>query len=180
MPNGHSGIRLECPPPDRIVIEGFCMFVGADNHPFPKDNLDQATSPDQRRFRRYSVRLPCRIRLTASGKSAVTPEVDAETLDVSRGGLFVLASAALTVGRDVEFELDLPPRVKRGRVSIQCQGTIIRVVPIQGECIGIGTTIDHFRIFTFKEGQQESSRQGSESCGGGVPVPSITYSGRLA
>jgi hypothetical protein len=28
---------------------GFCMFVGAENHHFPKGTLDHATSPDQRR-----------------------------------------------------------------------------------------------------------------------------------
>lgn len=38
----------------------FCMFVGEDNHPFPKGTLDQATSPDQWRYRRYgTLTLEC-------------------------------------------------------------------------------------------------------------------------
>jgi hypothetical protein len=174
MPNGHSGIRLECPPPYRIVIGGFCMFVGADNHSFPKGNLGQASS-DQRRFRRYSVRLPCRVKPTASGKSAELPQLEAETLDISRGGLCLLASAELAVGTAFEFELDLPTRVKRRQATIRCWGTITRVVPKERERIGMGATINHLRISTFKEGQQESSRQGCESGGKRVPMPPCVF-----
>ena len=122
------------------------MSAGVDNPLFHKGTLDQATSPDQRRFRRYGVRLPCRVKPRAPRKSAVLPELEVETLDVSRGGLFFLASAELTIGTAIEFELDLPAHVVRRPVRIRCRGTITRVVPQEEGRIGIGATIDHYKI----------------------------------
>lgn len=132
----------------------YCMFSEVNSPLFHNGAVHPAKFWDQRRFRRYGVRLPCRVRPTASGRSAVIPELDAETLDVSRGGLFLLASAALPVGTDIEFELDLPTRIKRRRATIRCQGTITRVVTKGGGRIGIAATIDHFKISTFGEGKQ--------------------------
>ena len=125
---------------------GYYMFTGLDNPLFHKGSLDQITSPDQRRFRRYSMKLPCRVKPRASGKNAVFPELKVETLDVSGGGLFFLASAEWTIGTAIEFELDLPTGVGRRPVGIRCWGTITRVVPKEGGRMGIGATIDHYRF----------------------------------
>jgi hypothetical protein len=122
------------------------MSARVDNPRFHKGTLGQATSPDQRRFRRYGVKLPCRVKPRASRKSAVLPELEVETLDVSGGGLFFVASAELTIGTAIELELDLPAHVVPRPVRIRCRGTITRVVPQEEGRIGIGATIDHYKF----------------------------------
>ena len=82
------------------------MSGAADNPLSPKGTMAQVNLSDQRRFRRYGVKLPCRVKPRASHKSAVHPELEVETLDVSRGGLFFLASAKWTIGTAIDFELD--------------------------------------------------------------------------
>ena len=86
------------------------MFAGADNPLFHKGTLDQATSRDQRRFRRYGVKLPCRVKPRASCRSTILPELEVETFDVSRGGLFFLVSAELTIGTHDKFVLSGAPQ----------------------------------------------------------------------
>jgi hypothetical protein len=108
--------------------------------------MNQPTSSNQRRFRRYGVKLPCRVKPRESQESAGLPELEGETLDVSSGGMFFLASAGWTVGTAIEFELDLPTPVVRKPVKIRCQGTITRLVPQEGGRMGIGATIDHYKI----------------------------------
>jgi hypothetical protein len=71
------------------------MFPGADGPVLHDGTLEQAPSLNQRRFRRYGIRLPCRVKPRDSGKSPLTHELAVETLDVSRGGLFFLASGEL-------------------------------------------------------------------------------------
>jgi hypothetical protein len=122
------------------------VTAAADNPLFHKGTFGQPTSRDQRRFRRFGVKLPCRIKPRAARKSAIYPELEAETLDVSRGGLFFLASAGLAMGTAIEVELDLPAHVVRRPVKIRCRGTITRVVPQEEGRIGIGATIDYYRI----------------------------------
>jgi hypothetical protein len=122
------------------------MSAGVDDPLVRGGTLNQATSPDQRRFRRFGVKLPCRVKPRASRKSAALPELEVETLDVSRGGLFFLASAGLAIGTAVEFELDLPTRVAGMPARIRCRGLITRVVPQEAGRIGIGATIDHYQI----------------------------------
>jgi hypothetical protein len=140
------------------------MRAGVDNSLFHMSTLDYATSPDQRRFRRFGVKLCCHVRPRASSGHAALPELKVETLDVSSGGLFFLASAAWTVGTAIEFELDLPTQVKRRPASIQCRGTITRVVSKEGGGIGFGATIDHYKISTLKDGKQVRVRVPSITC----------------
>jgi hypothetical protein len=108
--------------------------------------MNQATPTNKRRFPRYGVKLPCRVKPRGSRQSALLPELEVETENVSSGGLFFLASAGWTVGTAIEFELDLPAQVLRSPVRIRCRGTITRVVPQEGGRIGIGATIDHYKI----------------------------------
>ena len=120
------------------------MFAGVDNPVFCKGPLGQATPPNQRRFRRYGVKFPCRVKPRASCKSAVPSDLEVETLDVSRGGLFFLVSAEWTIGTAIEFELDFPDLVVGRPVKIRCRGTVTRVVQQEEGRIGIGATIDHY------------------------------------
>ena len=122
------------------------MFAAVHDPPSDKATLDQAPLPEQRDWRRYDVKLPCRVKPRASRKLAVLPELETETLDISRGGLFFLASAEWTVGTAIEFELDLPAHVVRPPVKIRCTGTITRVVPHGKGRTGIGASIDHYEI----------------------------------
>ena len=108
------------------------------------------------------MKLPCRVKPRASRKSAALPELETETVDVSGGGLFFLASAQWTIGTAIEFDLDLPAHVGRSPVGIRCRGIISRVIPQEGGRIGVGATIDHYKISTLKEDKQAvMSRQQS-------------------
>jgi hypothetical protein len=122
------------------------MSSEADNCPFDKGTVDQATSRNQRRFRRYGLKLPCRVKPRASRKSVRLPELEVETHDISRGGLFFVASAALTTGTAIEFELDIPALMVPRPAKIRCWGTITRVAPQEEGRIGIGATIDYYKI----------------------------------
>jgi len=127
------------------------MSGAVPNLPSSKDGMSQATSQEQRRFRRFGVKLACRVRPRASRGNAAVPELEGETQDVSRGGLFFLASAAWNVGTAIDFELELPRHVMRRPTSIRCRGTITRVVPQEEGRVGMAATIDHYRISSFKK-----------------------------
>ncbi len=78
---------------------------------------------DQRRARRYEIRLPVEVvraggrRLSASG----------ETWNVSSGGvLFTHHSAPVEIGQPVEYLIDLPTGRHFGGVRLRCLGTIVR------------------------------------------------------
>jgi hypothetical protein len=122
------------------------MSAGVGNPHLDKSTLAQATSADQRRFRRYGVKLPCRVKVRAERKREILPPIETETMDVSGGGLFFLASAGLAVGTAIEFEMDLPPLIVSSPARIRCRGTITRIVPQEGELVGIGATIDYYKI----------------------------------
>ena len=122
------------------------MMAGVGNPPSHRDALDKAVSLNQRRFRRYGVKFPCRVKPRESRHSPLLPELEVETQNVSGGGLFFLAPARWTVGTALEIELDLPADILRSPVRIRCRGTITRVVPQEGGRMGIGATIDHYKI----------------------------------
>lgn len=124
----------------------FRMAARVDNGLLPKVTLSQGTSPDQRRSRRYGLKLPGLVKPQASRQSAALPALHVETLDVSSSGLFFLASSEWSVGTAIEFELDLPAHVVQRPVKIRCRGTITRVVPQEAGRTGIGATIDHYKL----------------------------------
>ena len=76
---------------------------------------------------------------------AVLPELQAETKDVSTGGLFFVGAANWEVGTAIECELRLPLRAFSGRqVAIRCRGRVARLVPQQDGSVGIGATIENY------------------------------------
>jgi len=154
---GTLAFGRSAPPSLADLHRRFCMSTEVNNPLFHKRTLDHATSPDQRGFRRFGVRLPCRVRPRAPHKRAVLPELKTETVDVSGGGLFFLASAEWAVGTAIEFELDLPTHVVRRPVSIHCQGTITRIVPQKGGRNGIGATIDHYKISASRKASRRAA-----------------------
>src|ERR1017187_7525770 len=148
------------------------MSTGVGNRLFHKGTVDQATSLDQRRFRRYGIKLPCHVKPRASGKSPVLPELIVETPDVSGGGLFFLASAKWPVGTDIEFELDIATHRKRRGGKHSMLGYSY---PCRRERRGTRWYWGYHRSLQnlhIKEDKQGSSRQGCESGGVRVPLPS--------
>jgi hypothetical protein len=142
-------VKIGCAP--HLAFGGDYMLAGIDNTLFHNGTLAHATSSEQRRFRRYDMRLPCRVKPRASRKSPMLPEFAVETMDVSGGGLFFLAPAQWSIGTAIEFQLDLPADGGRRPVGVRCRGTITRIVPQEGGRVGIGATIDHFKISTRKK-----------------------------
>lgn len=126
------------------------MSVGVDDSRFRKGTLHPNPSREQRRFQRFGVKLPCRVKPRASHQGAALPEFEVETQDVSRGGVFFVVSAEMTRGTTIEFELDLPALGVARPARIRCRGTIARIVPQEAGRIGIGATIDHYKISAYQ------------------------------
>lgn len=122
------------------------MSAVVGNPPLPPDSLAKVATLDQRRFKRFGVKLPCRVKPRAPRKGAAAPELAVETQDVSRGGMFFLTSTDFAVGTAIEVELDLPELIAGKQAKIRCRGVVTRVVPQTEGRVGIGATIDYYRI----------------------------------
>ena len=96
------------------------------------------------------MQLPGRVKPGGLRKTALLPE-EVETTNVSGGGVFFLASAEWKIGTPIEFELDLPAHAERSPVKIRCRGTITRLVPQEKGRMGIGATIDYYKISRLKK-----------------------------
>ena len=116
------------------------------------------TQSDQRRFRRYVLNLPCRVKPRKSVKrSGLLAELRTETQDVSGGGLFFVAPAEWIVGTELEVELYLPASASgEDPVAIRCRGKVARVVPQEEGRVGVGATIEQYRFFHPKETPPET------------------------
>ena len=112
---------------------------------------------DQRRFHRYGVSFPCTVRLVRNHKGSKSPmetatAIEAETKDVSTGGLYFEASADWKVGTEIECLLYLPARVfGRQPVAIRCRGKITRVSKKDPGSIGVGAMIEQFKFQNFEK-----------------------------
>jgi len=122
------------------------MSVVADKPPVQDGNPGDTSSPDQRRFQRFGVKLPCRVKPRTKRKGPAVQELEVETKDVSRGGMFFMAATDLAIGTAIDFELDLPASLLPTPARIRCRGTVTRVVPQPGGRVGIGATIDYYKI----------------------------------
>lgn len=91
------------------------------------------------------MKLPGRVKPRGSRQSALLPE-EVETTDVSGGGLFFSTLVEWTIGTPIEFELDLPAHAVQSPVKIRCRGTVTRLVPQANGRMGIGATIDYYKI----------------------------------
>ena len=105
---------------------------------------------DQRRFHRYAVNFPCTVRPAKKRKSHKAPvetAIEAETKDVSTGGLYFEASADWKVGTEIECLLYLPVKAFGGQpVAIRCRGKITRVTQKAPGSIGVGAIIEQFEF----------------------------------
>jgi len=98
---------------------------------------------DRREARRFSMRLPVRL----LPKDSQSPELTAQTRDVSYRGLYFVAEAEFKIGSSIEFVITLPEQVTRsGDVNIRCQGHVVRVEPTKNGVKGIGARIDRYEF----------------------------------
>jgi hypothetical protein len=99
----------------------------------------------ERRFRRFSVNVPCYVKPSKTRHGSKATVIPAETTDISRGGLCLVANADWKIGTEFECVLHLPvePSPKKP-IEIQCYGRIVRVVHRAQGGIEVGATIDRF------------------------------------
>ena len=96
---------------------------------------------DRREARRFNMTLPMRL----LSRDSNSPELKAQTRDVSYRGLYFLAEANFKIGSAIEFVLTLPEQVTRsGDVNIRCQGKVVRTEPTQNGRTGIAAKIDRY------------------------------------
>ena len=104
-------------------------------------------SKDQRKFRRYAVNFPCTVRPKKTRRGVDRPILQTETRDVSVGGLFFTVKRGLEVGTEIECTIQLPTKSSWNTPgAIYCQGKIVRIVRLGRGAMGIGATIDTFRL----------------------------------
>ena len=98
------------------------------------------------------VRFPCTVKPSRGRKKLAEPEIQAETTDVSTGGLHIVVSADLGIGTEIECMLQLPVKAFGDRpVAIRCRGKVARIVPQEQGRIGVGVTIEHFEFLRMEK-----------------------------
>jgi len=89
------------------------------------------------------MNLPVRV----LAKDANSPELKANTRDVSYRGLYFLTEANLEKGSEIDFILTLPQQIiSAGDVNIRCHGHIVRVEPDGSGRTGIAAKIDKYEF----------------------------------
>ncbi|MBI4461250.1 MAG: PilZ domain-containing protein [Acidobacteria bacterium] len=102
---------------------------------------------EQRRFRRFAVNLPCKVKARARRKVSAASELDVSTQDISRGGFYFQASGGWEIGTTIECTIQLPSEVFGNQaVTIRCRGKVARLVPLGDGGLGVGATIENFRF----------------------------------
>jgi PilZ domain len=98
---------------------------------------------DRREARRFNMTLPMRL-LPPDSHS---PELKAQTRDVSYRGLYFLAEAQFKIGSAIEFVLTLPEQVTRsGDVNIRCHGQVVRIESTYNGRMGVAAKIDRYEF----------------------------------
>jgi hypothetical protein len=87
--------------------------------------------------------LPMRL----LARDSNSPELQAQTRDVSYRGLYFLAEAQFKLGSAIEFVITLPEQVTRsGDVNIHCHGEVVRIEPTQNGRMGVAAKIDRYEF----------------------------------
>jgi hypothetical protein len=98
---------------------------------------------DRREARRFNMTLPMRL----LSRDSNSPELQAQTRDVSYRGLYFLAAAQLKPGNSIDFVITLPEQVTRSNdVNIRCHGEVVRVEPTQNGRMGIAAKINRYEF----------------------------------
>jgi hypothetical protein len=98
---------------------------------------------DRREARRFVMNLPVRV----LGREANSPELKAQTRDVSYQGLYFLSDARFEKDSEIDFILTLPQQIIcAGDVSIRCHGRVVRVEPNDSGKTGIAARIERYEF----------------------------------
>ena len=89
---------------------------------------------------RFPVKLPIQIRAGAS-------QLDAETRDISAGGVLFNIDADMTVGSNIEFTISIPADVigAPADVLVSGEGRVVRCGPNDGRK-SVAAIIDEYRF----------------------------------
>ena len=102
---------------------------------------------DRREARRFAMTLPVRV-LAHDAKS---PELKAQTRDVSYRGLYFLSDARFENGSEIDFILTLPQQmISAGDVNIRCHGQVVRVESTDNGKTGIAAKIDRYEFVPIR------------------------------
>ena len=107
--------------------------------------MTNAFTQNLRRARRYAVKLPCLVKATKPGRKA-NQEIQGETHDVSRSGLFFVTFGDWKLGGRIECKLRFRGPGFLHPVTVRCKGKIARLVPQEGGLIGVAATIDAYEF----------------------------------
>ena len=116
------------------------------------------TAAERRRSRRYAMRFPCTVRpwkksgTASAAETSAAEEVEAETLDISSGGFYLLVPFDWLKEGKIDCLIRLPAKTKdRLGVGVQCRGRIIRTEPREPGQMGVGALTERYR-FVHLEG----------------------------
>lgn len=100
---------------------------------------------DTRRFRRFAIQVPCVLRPTRKLARIRATPIEAQTKDISKGGICFVVDEGWKVG--TVFQCVLKLRIdpfSLEPLEIQCRGKIVRVTGQEQGRYEIGATIDHY------------------------------------
>ncbi len=96
---------------------------------------------DLRSAMRFPLKLPVEVRAEEAAR------LQAETKDISAGGVLFYLDKAVEVGSRIEFNISLPAKVlgTETDVSVQCVGRVVRCT-VDGQRRAIAAVIDEYRF----------------------------------
>jgi len=98
-------------------------------------------SEDQRSSTRFPIKLPVEVRAEEAAK------LQAETKDISAGGVLFYMETAMAVGSRIEFNISLPAAVlgTPTNVNVLCVGRVVRCSE-EGSRRAVAAVIDEYRF----------------------------------
>ena len=117
---------------------------------------------ERRRSRRYAMRFPCTVRpWTKTGAApAAQPaqEIQAETIDISSRGFYLLLPADWLKEGKVECLIRLPAKTQDHLgVGVQCRGRIVRTEQRGSDRMGLGAVTEAYEFVHLRETATEAN-----------------------
>jgi hypothetical protein len=93
---------------------------------------------------RCAVRFPLRLPVKVWGRNQ---DDDAETQDISAGGVLIHCGVEYAVGSTLQFSICMPARALGAEkdVRVECVGRVVRCNPV-GERMAVAAIIDEYHI----------------------------------
>ncbi|WP_323745122.1 PilZ domain-containing protein [Paludibaculum fermentans] len=124
-----------------VVLGGSPHYAGRKGVDHPRKNLlDRTTVSEQRRSRRFELKLP--LELVRAGSRRISHI--GETRNVSSGGvLFNDPAEPIELGQPIEYMISLPTGKSMGDVRIRCMGKVVRR---DGESQALAATLERYEF----------------------------------